>query len=62
MSPEAEDARMTNEQLTELGEALSILSAKSSVLKEREELAHLMKETQGTLVSRPYLRGSNGQC
>lgn len=41
---ETEDARMTNEQLTELGEALSILSAKSSVLKEREELAQLIKE------------------
>ncbi|PWZ01167.1 LETM1-domain-containing protein [Testicularia cyperi] len=42
--PEVEDARMTHEQLTELGEALSILSAKSSVLKEREELAQLIKE------------------
>lgn len=38
------DPRMTNEQLYELGEALSILSAKSSVLKEREELAQLIKE------------------
>lgn len=42
--PEHEDARMTNEQLGELGEALSILSAKSSVLHERAELAQLMKE------------------
>ncbi len=39
---------MTNEQLTELGEALSILSAKSSVLKEREELAQLIKEVSST--------------
>lgn len=33
-----DDVRMTPEQLGELGQALSILSAKSSVLKEREEL------------------------
>lgn len=37
-----DDVRMTQEQLTELGEALSILSAKSSVLREREELSELM--------------------
>jgi len=35
---------MTTEQLKELGEALSILSAKSSVLKERDELRSLMQE------------------
>lgn len=35
---------MTTEQLKELGEALSILSAKSSVLKERDELRALMEE------------------
>jgi hypothetical protein len=34
----ADDARMTTEQVKELGEALSVLSAKSSVLKERDEL------------------------
>ncbi|KDQ59556.1 hypothetical protein JAAARDRAFT_33134 [Jaapia argillacea MUCL 33604] len=39
-----EEARMTTEQLKELGEALSILSAKSSVLKERDELRALMEE------------------
>lgn len=39
-----EDARMTTEQLHELAEALSILSAKSSVLKERDELRALMDE------------------
>ncbi|KAJ9474740.1 Mitochondrial distribution and morphology protein 38 [Pseudozyma hubeiensis] len=46
--PATEDARMTNEQLTELGEALSILSAKSSVLKEREELRQLIQEVSGS--------------
>lgn len=35
---------MTTEQLKELGEALSILSAKSSVLKERDEMRALMEE------------------
>lgn len=39
-----QDARMTTEQLAELAEALSILSAKSSVLKERDELRALMEE------------------
>lgn len=37
-----DDARMTEEQLAELGEALTILSAKSSVLHERSELSDLM--------------------
>jgi len=41
---EVEDARMTTEQVKELGEALSILSARSSVLKERVELRTLMEE------------------
>lgn len=35
---------MTGEQLNELAESLSILSAKSSVLKERDELRALMAE------------------
>jgi len=35
---------MTTEQLKELSEALSILSAKSSILKERRELRALMEE------------------
>lgn len=39
-----DDARMTEEQLSELGEALTILSAKSSVLRERKELSDLMNE------------------
>ncbi|CAE6424678.1 unnamed protein product [Rhizoctonia solani] len=43
---EEDNARMTTEQLTELGEALSILSAKSSVIKERDELRALMEENQ----------------
>ncbi|KAI0691193.1 LETM1-like protein-domain-containing protein [Cytidiella melzeri] len=42
------DARMTTEQVKELGEALSILSAKSSVLKERQELRALMDENLQT--------------
>lgn len=41
---EEENARMTTEQLKELAEALSIMSAKSSVLKERDELRALMEE------------------
>lgn len=35
---------MTSEQLAEFAEALSILSAKSSVLAERDELRELMEE------------------
>ncbi len=35
---------MTTEQLAELAEALSVLSAKSSVLKERDELRVLVEE------------------
>lgn len=58
--PETEDARMTNEQLTELGEALSILSAKSSVLKEREELAQLIKEVSASDVSQDDVAVSEG--
>lgn len=38
------DARMTNEQLKELSDALLVLSSKSSVLRERDELRHLMEE------------------
>ncbi|KAJ4493495.1 LETM1-like protein-domain-containing protein [Lentinula edodes] len=41
---EGDDARMTTEQLKELGEALSILSIRSSVLKERSDLRALMDE------------------
>ncbi|KAJ7940718.1 LETM1-like protein-domain-containing protein [Mycena leptocephala] len=41
---EEDNARMTTEQLKELGEAMSILSTKSSVLKERSELRALMEE------------------
>ncbi|KIK59741.1 hypothetical protein GYMLUDRAFT_59875 [Collybiopsis luxurians FD-317 M1] len=41
---EENNARMTTEQLKELGEALSILSAQSSVLKERSDLRALMEE------------------
>lgn len=41
---EAGDARMTTEQLNELADALLVLSSKSSVLKERDELRALMEE------------------
>ncbi|KAG8863085.1 hypothetical protein FRB96_009265 [Tulasnella sp. 330] len=37
-------ARMTSEQLGELGQALAILSAKSSVIQERDELRELIDE------------------
>lgn len=39
-----EDARMTKEQLGELAEALSILTAKSSIVKERDELKALLED------------------
>ena len=35
---------MTTEQLNELADALAVLSSKSSVLKERDELRALMEE------------------
>jgi LETM1 and EF-hand domain-containing protein 1 len=35
---------MTKEQLGELAEALSILSAKSSIVKEKDELKQLMSD------------------
>lgn len=37
---------MTSEQVTELGQALEILSAKSSVMKERTELRKLIEENR----------------
>jgi len=46
--PLDEDARMTTEQLKELVQVISVLSAKSSVLKERDELRALMEENQQT--------------
>lgn len=39
-----DDARMTKEQLGELAEALHILTAKSSIVKERDELKELLQE------------------
>ncbi|KAH6918639.1 MRS7 family protein [Coprinopsis sp. MPI-PUGE-AT-0042] len=41
---EADNARLTDEQLNELSDALMVLSSKSSVLKERDELRNLMEE------------------
>lgn len=54
---EIDDARMTMEQLKELGAALSILSAKSSVLKERDELRSLMEENLQAEEVRTFLLG-----
>lgn len=42
------DARMTVEQLGELGEALLVVSARSSCLKERKDLRALMEENLST--------------
>ena len=39
---------MTNEQLKELAEALSVLSAQSSVIQERTQLRALMEENLNT--------------
>ncbi|KAF8497239.1 LETM1-domain-containing protein [Russula emetica] len=44
--PSEEDTRMTTEQLKELVEVISVLTAKSSVLKERDELQSLIEENQ----------------
>lgn len=41
---EDDDARMTKEQLSELAEALNILTAKSSIVKERQELQALLED------------------
>jgi hypothetical protein len=46
--PSEEDTRMTPEQLKEFVEVLSVLSAKSSVIKERDELRALVEENQQT--------------
>ena len=42
--PSPDDARMTKEQLVELAEALSVLTAKSSIVKERDELKALLED------------------
>ena len=49
-----DDARMTSEQLAELAEALSILSAQSSVIAERDELRELMEENMSAEEARVY--------
>ncbi len=50
---------MTTEQLKELVEVLSVLSAKSSVLKERDELHALMEENQQTASEEAEVRFSS---
>lgn len=53
MEADHEDKRMTGEQLSELTEALTVLSAKCSIQKERDELRALMEENlQAEEVSR----------
>ncbi|GAA6026899.1 hypothetical protein JCM8097_005946 [Rhodosporidiobolus ruineniae] len=47
-TPDPADVRMTAEQVQELGSALEILSAKSSVIKERTELRKLIEENEKT--------------
>lgn len=58
--PSAKDAKMTTEQLGELGDALFILSAKSSVVRERQDLAKLMEETQQTEQKAEQTEGETG--
>ena len=52
---------MTTEQLKELASALSILSSKSSVLKERDELHALMDENlaAGEVCLCPFVMPTN---
>ncbi|GAA5842702.1 hypothetical protein JCM11251_002327 [Rhodosporidiobolus azoricus] len=45
-APDPASVRMTSEQVQELGSALEILSAKSSVIKERTELRNLIAENE----------------
>ena len=56
---------MTAEQLNELADALLVLSAKSSVLKERDELRALMEENlqvEEVRMTKAYLVGRNYNC
>ena len=53
---------MTAEQLNELADALLVLSAKSSVLKERDELRALMEENlqvEEVCMAKVFLVGRN---
>ena len=56
---------MTAEQLNELADALLVLSAKSSVLKERDELRALMEENlqvEEVCMTKAFLVGRNYNC
>jgi LETM1 and EF-hand domain-containing protein 1 len=56
---------MTAEQLNELADALLVLSAKSSVLKERDELRALMEENQQVeevCMAKAFLVGRSYNC
>jgi LETM1 and EF-hand domain-containing protein 1 len=56
VAEEEDHARMTKEQLSELAEALSILTAKSSIVKERDELKSLLEDN---LLSEAVRRASS---
>lgn len=43
-APDQKDARMSEEQLSEIAEALSVLTARSSIMKERDELKSLLED------------------
>ena len=56
---------MTAEQLNELADALLVLSSKSSVLKERDELRALMEENlqvEEVCIAKNFLVGRNYIC
>jgi LETM1 and EF-hand domain-containing protein 1 len=56
---------MTAEQLNELADALLVLSAKSSVLKERDELRALMEENlqaEEVCIAKAFLVGRSYNC
>lgn len=53
---------MTTEQLAELAESLSILSAKSSVIKERDELRALVDENSSSDEVLRFYASSYLQC
>jgi hypothetical protein len=53
---------MTAEQVQELGSALEILSAKSSVIKERTELRKLIEENEKTELEEVRLFPPSPSC
>lgn len=53
---------MTAEQLSELGQALAILSAKSTVVQERDELRELVEEYKRENQSVSTYYNPSGYC